>query len=176
MVKQSLFFMVLVTGLPLLVLILDRFFKWSLTYNQVFFPTYQVGLFTFAVLMGVTIFSSEKKQGGIEYILTLPLSRMRLLWMKIMPRLVALGALLLLYSLYLLIVTGGENIDSLLVLPLFYFIFPVFFIFIISVSLSASHDNIVSLAILVIFIFIIHSFLIPFSPRIMIQVFDMSFL
>ncbi|HLP46735.1 MAG TPA: hypothetical protein VK469_12335 [Candidatus Kapabacteria bacterium] len=173
--KESLLFIVLMAGLPVLLLILDMFFKWSLTYNQVFFPTYQVGLFTFAVLLGVTLFSSEKKQGSIEYVLTLPFSRMRLLWMKILPRLVALGALLLLYSLYMIIVTGGKNIDSLLILPLFYFIFPVFFIFIISVSLSASHDNIVSLAILVIFIFIIHSLLIPSLPRIIPYLFGKMF-
>ena len=70
--KQSLFFLVFVVGLPFLVLILGMLCKWPLTYNEVFFPVYQVGLFIFTVLMGLTLFSSEKKQGGIEYILTLP--------------------------------------------------------------------------------------------------------
>lgn len=170
--KQSLFFIVLAAALPLLVLMISMFLKMSLSYYAVFFPMYQIGLFIFAVLMGVTIFSSEKKQGGIEYILTFPFSRMRLLWMKILPRLVALCILLLLYSLYLTLVTGGGNsADSLLILPLYFLPILIFSVFILSFSLSASHDNIVSLAILVVFIFMIHSLLTPFFPEVTAQFF-----
>ncbi len=173
LLKQSLFFIVFVIGLPVLVLILSMLFKWSLTYNEIFFPVYQVGLFIFAVLTGVTLFSSEKRQGGIEYILTLPLSRIRLLWLKILPRLVVLSALLLLYLLYLYMVTdAGRSTDSLLVLPFFYLAYPVFWIFIISVSLSTSHDNIILLAIGIIVIFSIHSLYIPFLSKILTHFFD----
>ena len=155
--KQSLFFIALVIGIPVLGLILAMLFKWSLTYNEIFFPVYQVGIFIFAVVTGLTLFSAEKRQGGMEYLLTLPLSRMRLLGLKVLPRFVALCVLLLFYSLYMNIMTGGgTGAESIPILPTFYLAYIAFGVFIISVSISAFHDNIILLAFGVLIIVIAH--------------------
>lgn len=180
--KQSLFFVVFVIGLPVLVSMLSMLFKWSLTYNEIFFPVYQVAMFIFAVVTGLTLFSAEKRQGGMEYLLTLPLSRMRLLGLKVLPRFVALGvfSILLWLLLRLYTVGSGKSVDSLMILPTLYLVYLVFWVFIISVSLSAFHDNIILLAVGILFIFLAHSLLIANLQTILWQVFgqylEMNFL
>lgn len=180
--KQSLFFIVFVIGIPILVSLLSMLFKWSLTYNEIFFPVYQVGMFIFAIVGGLTLFSAEKRQGGMEYLLTLPLSRMRLLGLKVLPRFVALSVFLILLwlLLHLYTLSGGRGVESLMILPTLYFAYLVIWAFIISVSLSAFHDNIILLAFGILFIFLAHSLLIANLQTIVWQVFgkylDMNFL
>jgi hypothetical protein len=181
--KQSLFFVVFVIVFPILASLLSLVFKWSLTYNDIFFPVYQVGMFIFAVVTGLTLFSAEKRQGGMEYLLTLPLSRLRLLGLKVLPRFVALGAFLTLFWLLLQLQAtsgNGKSVESLLILPTLYLAYLVFWAFIISVSLSAFHDNIILLAFGILFIFAVHSLFIAKVQDILWQVFgqylEMSFL
>jgi hypothetical protein len=179
--KQSLFFVVFVIGLPIFLSLLSLVFKWSLTYNELFFPVYQVGMFIFAVVTGLTLFSAEKRQGGMEYLLTLPLSRLRLLGVKVLPRVVALGVFSLLFWLlmHLYSLSSGKGVESLLILPTHYIVYMVIWIFIISVSLSAFHDNIILLAFGILFIIGVHSLLIVNMQDIIWQVFgkylDMNF-
>jgi len=93
-------------------------------------------------------------------LLTLPLTRTRLLWVKILPRFTVLAVFSLLYPVVLYVVTGGKGADSVLALPPFFLFYAVFTLFFLSVSLSASHENIVLLIIGAMFIFIIHTLLI----------------
>jgi ABC-type transport system involved in multi-copper enzyme maturation permease subunit len=169
--KQSLYLIVLVIGLPVFVAILSLLFGWSVTYDEVFFMTYQGGLIIFGLITGVTLFASERKQRGVEYLLTLPVSRLRLLAIKIFPRLAVLLVLSLLYVLCKFFI-GGPFSE----VPLFYLFYAVFMLFIISVSISASHENFVLLAIGTLFVFTAHSLLISLVfPRAIMEIFP-SFL
>ncbi|MDQ1350702.1 MAG: hypothetical protein QG657_1004 [Acidobacteriota bacterium] len=180
--KQSLFFVVFVIGIPVLVSMLSMLFKWSLTYNEIFFPVYQVGMFIFAVVTGLTLFSAERRQGGMEYLLTLPLSRMRLLGIKVLPRVVALGVFSILFwlLLHLYSLSSGKGVESLLILPTHYIAYLALWIFIISVSFSAFHDNIILLALGILLIFGAYSLLMNNLQTLVWQVFgkylDMNFL
>ncbi len=153
--KQSLYLVVLVLVMPVLAVILVLPFGWSLSYSQVFFMVYFSGLIIFALVTGITLFASERKQRGVEYLLTLPVSRLRLLAIKIFPRLAMLLVLSLLYVLCKFIIGGPYS-----KFPLFYLFYGVFMLFIISVSISASHDNFLLLAIGALLIFLAHSVLI----------------
>ncbi len=67
---------------------------------EIMFPMYQVGLLMWALLMGNFIFSLDREQRGMEYLLSLPYSRLQLLGIKILPR---LGGLLIFYAGYLIL-------------------------------------------------------------------------
>ncbi len=154
--RQSLFFVCIVVGASVLLSILSLVFGWSVTFGEFLAGVYSVGTGIFAMVTGVTLFAMERKQGGIEYLLTLPLSRTRLLWAKVLPRFATLAVFSLLYLPLLYVVTGGKGADAVPVLPPLYVFYAVFVLFFLSVSLSASHDNVVLLLIGVAFIFIVH--------------------
>lgn len=158
--RQSLFFVCFVVGVSVLLSILSLVFGWSATFGEFFAGVYSVAIAIFAMVTGVTLFAMEQKQGGIEYLLTLPLSRTRLLWAKILPRFIALAVFSLLYPVVLAVVTGGKGADAALALPPSIMFYAVFVLFFLSVSLSASHDNIVLLIIGAMFIFIAHTLII----------------
>ena len=135
-------------------------FGWSVAFGEFFVSVYGVALGIFAMVTGVTLFLAERRQGGIEYLLTLPLSRTRLLWVKILPRFTALAVFSILYIPVLYLVSGGKGADSVPALPPFLLFYTVFMLFFLAVSLSASHDNFVLLIIGTLFIFIVHTLLI----------------
>lgn len=58
-------------------------------------PVYLAVTILFAVYSGVSIFQAEKKDRAMEYMLTLPVSRLRLLAGKVLPRLAVLAMLML---------------------------------------------------------------------------------
>ena len=63
----------------------------------------------FSVYAGATIFQAEKKDRAFEYLLSLPLTRKKILWNKLLPRLAfILGLILVLF-----IVQGGSSALSL---------------------------------------------------------------
>lgn len=158
--RQSLFFVSAVVGVTVLLSILSLVFGWAVTFGEFFVNVYGIAVGIYAVVTGVTLFTTERKQRGIEYLLTLPLSRARLLWVKIMPRFVALVVFALLYLPVLYVVSGGRGADAVPTVPPFFLFYGVFMLFFISVSLSAAHDNFVLLIIGTLFIVTIHSFFI----------------
>lgn len=158
--RQSLFFVCFVVGATVLLSVMSLIFGWSVGFGEFLAGVYSVATGIFAMVTGVTLFAMERKQGGIEYLLTLPLSRPRLLLAKILPRFTALAVFSLLYPLILAVVTGGKGADAVLALPPYILFYSVFVLFFLSVSLSASHDNIVLLIIGTMFIFIAHTILI----------------
>ncbi|MCP5103828.1 MAG: hypothetical protein GY950_10640 [bacterium] len=153
--KQSFYFIAFVVGMSVLLSVMSLIFKWGVSLGEFFAAVYYVGLCIFALVTGVTLFSSDRKQGGLEYLLTLPFSRMRLLWMKILPRFTVLFGFSLLGLLFYHVIPVVSSVD----LPPFYPVYAVFMGFFLSVSLSASHDNFVLLSIGTLFIFGIHAWL-----------------
>ncbi len=117
------------------------------SYFQVFFPLLQYGLLFWALFMGISLFSSEQDQEGMEYLLSLPYSRLHLICLKILPRVVAVLALY--FFCWLLYIKGGGNAA---VLHHFSFTILYFAVFCIALSYSARSDNF-----LVLFVFTMFS-------------------
>lgn len=117
---------------------------------DIFFPLFQTGLLFLALLLGNFTFSLEREQRGLEYLLSLPYTRMQLLGYKFIPR---LGAVVLLYFVHLIIYNlGGSNSAA---LSIFGFTLLYTALFLIAFSLSAVSDNFVlSSAVSALFLFI----------------------
>ncbi|MCI0471471.1 MAG: ABC transporter permease [Candidatus Aminicenantes bacterium] len=140
--KQSLYFVIFVVCLPWLLWIGMRVFGTPVSYWQVLFPVFQGGLMIFGLISGVALFTAERKQNGMEYLMTLPISRFKLLAIKILPRLAALIVLAAVYWLTTKIFDAAlENTRILFVLPTGLLFFMVFALFFTAVSLSAVHPG-----------------------------------
>jgi hypothetical protein len=138
-----------------------RIFGSPVTYLQFFFPVFQEGLLMLALITGISLFTSERKQDGIEYLLTLPMSRLKLLAIKIFPRLAALTVFSLLYMLSISMLSGGsQSLQLTYSLPLNIFFFMLCSLFIVALSLSACHRNFLVLSLLVLVIFSIYGMLV----------------
>ena len=124
-----------ITGLYPGLLILTRLVPDS-TYAGLFFPMFQFGLFFWAFFLGASFLSSDRRQRGVVYLLSLPYSRLRLFILKALPR---VSALLLFYGLFILSVSlWGKDLTaiSMISFSLIYFV-----LFVISLSVSACSDN-----------------------------------
>ena len=142
--KQTFYFLIMAFTAPaILIATIIR----DGSYFQVFFPLLQYGLLFWALFMGISLFSSEQGQRGMEYLLSLPYSRFQLIGIKILPRAVVVLALYLFC--WLLYTNGGGNAA---VLPHFSFTILYFAVFCIALSYSASSDNF-----LVLFVFTMFS-------------------
>jgi hypothetical protein len=115
-IKQSLVFIVIAAVMPILVLLVSRLFGSALSYGEVFFFVFHVGLLIFSVFMGTSLFSRDIGDGGMEYLLTLPYSRLQLLAIKLVPRFLAVMAVFVLYVILLLIT--GMSPDTSAAVPL----------------------------------------------------------
>ncbi len=111
------------------------------SYFGVFFVLFQVGLLFWAMFMGASIFSFDRGQRGIEYLLSLPYSRLQIIGLKIIPR---LSAVVFFYFLYLILYSAGGEYFLLMLFTPFTAIY--FVLFLISLSLSAISDNFVVLS------------------------------
>ncbi|MCU0236772.1 MAG: ABC transporter permease subunit, partial [Acidobacteria bacterium] len=60
-------------------------------------PALEIFLLLYAAFTGWSLFERERQENAGEYMLSLPLSRSRLLLLKFLPRLLAVSLLLLLY-------------------------------------------------------------------------------
>jgi ABC-type Na+ efflux pump permease subunit len=141
--------MVLLVAVPL-GYIWDRaivHFGWH--FADIWSAVFAVTVFLFAAYAGASLFLSEKKDRALEYLLSLPISRSKIVLAKIGPRLAILAGLWGVYSLFGGL--GGPSWDwSLLVLLLF--------LFFIAASLSISIDSVVIGVVGVILLFATFSF------------------
>ncbi|UCH97475.1 MAG: hypothetical protein JSV88_11655, partial [Candidatus Aminicenantes bacterium] len=108
-IKQSLVFIVIAAVMPIPVLLASGLLGSALSYGEVFSFVFHVGLLIFSVFMGTSLFSRDMGDGGLEYLLTLPYSRLHLLGMKLVPRFLALMAVFALYVLLLFITGMGPD-------------------------------------------------------------------
>ena len=112
----------------------------NVSYFSVFFPLFQFALPFWAFFMGASLFSVERGQKGMEYLLSLPYSRYQVVGIKILPR---LASVLLFYAVFVILYTSGG--EDLVALPFFSFTFLYFSLYLISLALSASSENFIIL-------------------------------
>jgi hypothetical protein len=132
--RHNFFFILFILFLPAFLVVTKILPNQS--YFSVFFPLFQFGLLFWAFFMGISLFSVEHGQRGMEYLLSLPLSRYKLIGLKILPRFIAI---LIFYVIFLILYLGeGSNYAalSLVAFTTIYFSF-----YLISLSFSASSDN-----------------------------------
>jgi hypothetical protein len=132
--KQACYFILAVLFIPGFLLLTGVVRNES--YFQIFVPIFQSGLLFWALFMGISLFSAERDQRGMEYLLSLPYSRIRLIVLKIFPRVVALLAFLSVFLIFYW--NGGSNAVALSFLS---FTIMYFSLFLIALSVSASSDN-----------------------------------
>jgi hypothetical protein len=138
--KHSIIFILVVLLLPA-ILILSTIIS-DQSYFSVFFPLFQFGLFFWALFMGISLFSGDRSQKGMEYLLSLPYSRLQLIGIKILPR---LCAVILFYLVFVLLYkTGGFDAAATTFIP---FTAIYFTIFLLALSLSAFSDNFIILSV-----------------------------
>ncbi len=119
-------------------------------YVAIFMPAFQSGMLFWALFMGVSLFSSERGQKGMEYLLSLPYSRLRLLAIKVLPRFLSI---LFFYFVFLILYYhGGRDFVALALFSLSFLYFVLFFI---ALSLSALSDNFLVLSLVSLFAFVI---------------------
>lgn len=133
-IKQIIYFIAAVLLLPAFLIITTIISNQS--YFSVFFPLFQFGLICLAFFMGSSLFSLEHGQRGMEYLLSLPYSRLKLIGFKILPRIIAIMAFFVAF--WILYNNGGEDLAA---FPFSSFAAIYFFLFLISLSLSANSEN-----------------------------------
>lgn len=112
------------------------------SYFDAFFVFFQIGALSWAFFMGISMFSNERRQGGVEYLLTLPYSRYQLLALKAIPRILAVAVMFLAYlALYHL---GGIEVSLMGKLSFMAWYFTVF---VLSLSLSTTSENFLRLSV-----------------------------
>lgn len=156
-IKQTLVFMVITAVMPIPVVLISSMLGSTLSYGELFFFLFQVGLWIFSVFMGTSLFSRDMGDGGMEYLLTLPYSRLQLLAIKLVPRFLAVLAAFELYVLLLLIT--GMNPDTTQALPLLStgnIFFLCVSLFIIGVPFSLSRGGIVISSLATLFAFMVY--------------------
>ncbi|NIO48987.1 MAG: hypothetical protein GTN73_06080 [Candidatus Aminicenantes bacterium] len=147
--KQIVFFTAAVLLLPAFLIITTIISDQS--YFSVFFPMFQFGLIFWAFFMGSSLFSLEHGQRGMEYLLSLPYSRLQLIGFKIVPRIIAV--MIFFVAFWILYNAGGEDLAALSFIS---FTFTYFSLFLISLSLSASSQNFLVLFVSSLFSLIIY--------------------
>ena len=93
-------------------------------------------LLMFSMFLGLSPFAMDSKQKGMEYLLTLPYSRRRLLLIKLLPRLAAAVFFYLAFALLYGLIGNDAFGGGFTVFSLSYFA-----LFFISFSLSVVHEN-----------------------------------
>ena len=136
---QTLLFVLAALLLPGLVIVTTL--VTSASYFGVFFVIFQVGLLFWAMFMGASLFSFDRGQRGLEYLLSLPYSRLQIVGLKIIPR---LGAILIIYLLYLILYNAGGKYFLIMFFAPFTAVY--FILFLIALSLSCISDNFVVLS------------------------------
>ena len=101
--KQSLYFVLATTGMILLVGLMNLLRGKPQFQGETIIIILGFWLLMFSMFLGLSPFALDSKQKGVEYLLTLPYSRRRLLYIKLLPRLAAAvlfyGVFFLMYNL-----------------------------------------------------------------------------
>lgn len=132
---------------------------------EMFFFIYHLALVIFSLLIGLSAFSNDRKEGGMEYVLTLPYTRLQVLSMKVIPRLLSMVGLYLFYI--VLMALFGMSPDKVLTLPVLphsYLAIICFSLFVIGIQFSVFQGSIIVAscgAIIAFLVFFILSFIIP---------------
>ena len=162
--KQSLFFLVAVAGVSLAIKIVRPGLS---SYMQTFYLTYQFLLIWFGVFMGLSLFLSDKRLRAEDYVFSLPYSRLRLLGIKVLPRLTALLIIYFIYlGFYLGIFEGIGGVEGVMLREMFLSnSWSYWLVFVLALSFSASADNYLKVGIITLLGTILFLLLIYFSVQ-----------
>lgn len=140
--KQSLFFLAAVAGVCFVIKIIGSGLG-SYSYMKIFYLTYQFLLIWFGIFMGLSLFLSDKRHQAEDYVFSLPYSRLRLLVIKVLPRLTALLIIYLIYlGLYLGFFEGIGGVEGVILREMFLSSSSSYWlVFVLALSFSASADN-----------------------------------
>jgi hypothetical protein len=133
--KQSLYFVLLLAGIALLIGVIDLIQGWSFE-SEKFIIMLGLWLLTASMFLGLSPFAMDSRQKGMEYLLSLPISRRRLLLIKLLPR---LAAVVLFYGIFFLLYghMGNDAFGGYFA----FFSLSYFALFFISFSFSSIHEN-----------------------------------
>lgn len=145
-------------GVWLLIQALSFLFDWSMPFSPLLLFIIQWGLLIFSLVSGLSLFARERQQRGIEYMLTLPYSRYRLLAIKVLPRLAALIVFFLVYIAIASLLSGPDAPATYFPLPHGMFLYAILSLFLIGVSLSAFQENFILMALVALFISFLYFF------------------
>jgi hypothetical protein len=122
-------------------------------YVELFLPVYQLGLLVFSLFLGILLFAADMRDDGMEYLLTLPYSRLQLLMYKVVPR---AAALILFYVLYLLLTAVlGRGLDmQMFTVPMLFYL--CVSLFVIGISFSVFRGSFIISMIATGFIFFVY--------------------
>ena len=134
--KQSLYFILAVAGMVLLTGLLNWLQGKPRFQAETVIIILGFWLLMFSMFMGLSAFAMDSKQKGMEYLLTLPISRRRLLWLKFLPRLAAVMLFYLAYGLFY-----GSAANDAFGGGFAFFSLAYFALFFISFSLALVHEN-----------------------------------
>ena len=90
-------FLILI-GIPVAFLLDKLIIRFGWGFLDIFQGFFIATIVVYAVYSGLTIFQAEKKDRAIEYLLSLPISRKKVIVMKVLPRLAILIFLILFFS------------------------------------------------------------------------------
>ncbi len=133
--KQSLYFVLAVAGMVMLVFIGDLLSDRPRSGEKIAIIL-GLCLLMFSMFMGLSPFAMDAKQKGMEYLLTLPYSRRRLLLIKLLPRLAAVILFYLAFASFYGLMGNAAFGGGFTVFSLAYFA-----LFFISFSLAVVHEN-----------------------------------
>jgi hypothetical protein len=151
--RQSVYFIISIVVGTFLVLVGFAFTRSFPAYVELFLPVYQLGLLVFSLFLGISLFAADMRDDGMEYLLTLPYSRLQLLMYKVVPRAAALILSFLLYLLLTALLGRGLDLQMFTVPMLFYLCVS---LFVIGVSFSVFRGSFIISAIATGFIFVVY--------------------
>ncbi|MBU1339343.1 MAG: hypothetical protein KKD56_09765 [Acidobacteria bacterium] len=82
-------------GIPVAFILDNIIFKFGWSLSDTMETTLIITAFAYAFYAGFTVFLSEKKDNAFEYLLSLPLPKVKILFLKVIPRLIILFILIL---------------------------------------------------------------------------------
>jgi len=123
-IKESIIIVLVLVGLLVAILTTEQ--------DVYLAPVFEIFLLLYASFTGWSVFDKERNEGAMEYLLSLPVSRVRLLLIKLLPRLVSVGLMLVFY----MVLHYRFEFPSQLTIPDFTIFYIAFFLVSLSLSLS----------------------------------------
>ena len=129
--KRFLECFVIFLGLPIAFLLDRLIMKFGWEFKDLFLALFFVAVFFYSVYSGITIMQAEKKDRALEYLLSMPISRSKIMLMKIFSRLI-----ILIFCIFILAFLVNFKTFQMLTIWLI-------FLFFISVTFSMVIDSII---------------------------------
>jgi len=104
-------------------------FRWD--FSDIIYAVFIVTVVVYSIYSGATIFQSEQKDRAFEYLLSMPLTRVKIIIYKIFPRISILALMIIVLAIF-----SGFKIDSIYVIQLL-------FIFLISTFISFTISSVI---------------------------------